>query len=175
MRMLLGCSWTAGWARLVLAASAMCALALAQNCLGTTNNLVILESQISDTSVVRTYTMCPNTNYSIGELDFSNALVNGQDMLPLRSNIRIRCGDDGSPKNLCIFVGGAIHVDGTGTFGILDTRLDNVVLQGLTFINASRYNVWINKPGDVLFEDCVFRVRSLVCLFQCQWGGGRIF
>jgi hypothetical protein len=110
---------------------------------------------------LRTYTLCSGT-YSIGTLDFDNELValSGQDMLPLRSNLHIKCGETGSRGNNCIINGGDVQVDGTSFYTIPGGTVENVILEGITFTGSMKHMVWINKPGDVLFKDCVFRVRS---------------
>jgi hypothetical protein len=111
---------------------------------------------------LRTYTLCPGTTYSIGTLDNDNELVamSGQDMLPLRSNLHIKCGDTGSRGNDCIINGGDVQVDGTDFYTIPGGTVENVTLEGLTFTGSMKHMVWINKRGNVLFKDCVFRVRS---------------
>jgi hypothetical protein len=107
---------------------------------------------------VRSYTLCPGT-YNIGTLNYDNEL-SGQDMLQLRSNMEIKCGDTGSRDNLCIINGGDVQVDGTNLYRVPDGTVDNVVLEGLTFTGSMKHMVWINKPGNVLFKDCEFRVRK---------------
>jgi hypothetical protein len=125
------------------------------------NTVALREGLLSanDLLQVRSYTLCAGT-YTIGTLNYDNALENGQDMLPLRSNMQIKCGDSGSRENLCIINGGDVQVDGTNLYSVPDGTVDNVILEGLTFTGSMKHMVWINKPGDVLFKDCEFRVRS---------------
>ncbi len=85
-------------------------------------------------------------------------------MIHLRPNLQIQCGDDGARANNCIVSGGTVQVDGTLFFRPNATSstmgLSNVVLTGLTFTNVEKYHVWIDQPGQVLFRDCAFQVRS---------------
>jgi hypothetical protein len=130
-------------------------------CYSNVNTISLREGLLNanELSQVRSYTLCPGT-YTIGTLNFDNELSDGQDMLPLRSNMQIKCGDSGSRDNLCIINGGDVQVDGTNLYSVPDGRVDNVVLEGLTFTGSMKHMVWINKPGNVLFKDCEFRVRK---------------
>ena len=110
----------------------------------------------SDTAS-RVYKLCSGS-YRITDVDYSMLSVNnGQNMVPLRSNLKIQCGDNGARENGCFIADGDILVDGTKNFGIGNERVDNVEIQGLTFSNAGRYAVWVNKPGSITFRDCEFR------------------
>lgn len=131
------------------------------NCYGNMNTISLREGLLSasDLLQVRLYTLCSGT-YTIGTLNYDNELSNGQDMLPLRSNMHIQCGDTGSRDNLCIINGGDVQADGTNLYSVPDGTVDNVILEGLTFTGSMKHMVWINKPGDVLFKDCEFRVRK---------------
>jgi Right handed beta helix region len=122
---------------------------------------------VSNSTIPRTHSLCPNTRYEIGYLDYSNNLYNGQDMIPLRSNMHLRCGGGGGHGSSqgqgqdCIIFGGDIQVDGSN---MMDTSIDaveNVLFEGLTFANASMHNVWINKPGSITFKNCTFRDNAL--------------
>lgn len=133
--------------------------AVQAQCIPNTWTIFNRESTVTDTSVQRSYILCPNTNYSIGTYDYSYQIVRGTGtpMIPLRPNMSVKCGTDGSFHNNCIIKGGPVHVDGTNHFGLVNGTVENVVFQGLTFENAQRYMVWINKGGSVTFEECVFR------------------
>ncbi|KAG7374205.1 hypothetical protein IV203_013300 [Nitzschia inconspicua] len=131
------------------------------SCIQDFQELYDLESAILDTSVNRTYVICPNKLYEVGYLDsfFHNLRQNqaGGPPLPLRSNMTIRCGDDGSIANLCFITGGHLQVDGTAMRGIDDTAIENVLLEGFVFINANKYSFWATKRGSVTFRDCEWR------------------
>ena len=79
-------------------------------------------------------------------------------MIPLRPNLHIKCGLNGSHHNSCVLNGGDVQVDGTTFLENTSTTVQNVLIEGLTFVNAQRYMVWITKPGNVTFRDCVFQV-----------------
>lgn len=129
------------------------------NCFNTINNIALNEAFLSATELLqkRTYNLCPGSNFTIGKLDFDYNLAGGQDMIPLRPNLHIKCGADGSRLNGCLVQGGTIQVDGTDNYGISQPRLDNVVLEGITFSDTRQHSAWFNKPGNVLFKDCEFR------------------
>lgn len=85
-------------------------------------------------------------------------------MIPIRSNMHLRCvaaGGGGSGNNTqdggCIIAGGDIQVDGSNLFDTSKDAVENVLFEGLTFVNASMHNVWINKPGSITFKNCTFR------------------
>jgi hypothetical protein len=140
----------------VFLASISASIVSSQNaCLATINALALEEAAIDDVSVMRKYTLCPNTVYAIGRLNNDNDVVEGQAFLPLRPNLHVQCGPNGSHEDQCLMQGGSLQVDGSSAYGISDSRVDNVILEGITFVNATR-NVWINKPGNVTFKDCEF-------------------
>lgn len=79
-------------------------------------------------------------------------------MIHARPNMHIKCGNDGKRENSCIISGGSVHIDGTPFFGVgSNLTVHNFTVSGLTFEAASRHSVWINKPGNVVFNDCEFR------------------
>jgi hypothetical protein len=141
------------------------ALAETIGCLTTTSELSLKESMVKDLTVTREYILCGNTIYNIGFLDsFGTVLSGGYDMIQLRPNLHLKCGATGSRENKCLVASGDIQLDGTSLSGVPSNNVDNVVITGLTFLDASQHTVWINKPGNVLFRDCEFRVRWLVLI-----------
>jgi len=135
-------------------------------CLTSINSLALREASVADTSAQRTYTLCINTEFEVGKLNYDNDIVlrdgTGQknDMIPLRSNLRIMCGASGSRSNNCVVRGGDVLVDGTHFFGISrSARLDNVTVEGITFVGAEKHALWFTRQGSgVVFRDCEFRV-----------------
>ncbi|KAL3922685.1 MAG: hypothetical protein SGILL_002071 [Bacillariaceae sp.] len=125
------------------------------------------ETLILNTSVNRTYTICPNKLYEIGELDVNYDIRQDDDggpPLPIRSNMNIRCGEDGSRDNLCFITGGFMQVDGTAIRGLSGHWINNVLIEGFVFVDAREYSFWGMKPGSVTFRDCEWRVRSQTLL-----------
>ena len=134
-------------------------------CIISINELESAEAQVTDFSVQRTYTLCPQTTYTIGRQDYFGTILyeTGSHMIHLRPNLHIQCGDTGARTNNCIISGGTIQVDGTSFFVANTTTinvLSNVQMTGLTFTNVEKYHVWIDQPGDVTFRDCAFQVRK---------------
>lgn len=136
------------------------------NCIGTIENLALREQFVPSYNAPRTYELCPGARYQLGTIDFSYRVV-GQGFIPLRSNLHIKCGADGSPDNNCVVHGGDVLLDGTSFYGITQDSVENVVIEGVTFENAGKHVAWINKRGSITFKDCVFRDnnRSTTPLF----------
>jgi hypothetical protein len=132
-----------------------------QECFERIQGIVDAENSISDYSQLRTYVLCPRKIYEIGTLDNNYELqgYNVHPPLPIRPNMHIKCGDTGSRDNLCWIATGDVHVDATKVRGIMETTVENVVIEGMVFLGAERYSVWASKPGDITFRDCEWRVR----------------
>jgi hypothetical protein len=127
-------------------------------CFTTINGLALQEAG-ADTSERRIYQLCPNSVYGIGTLDYDNVVQAGQEPIPLRPNMHIKCGSSGFLENNCVISGGDVQLDGTSFLGVRNSdRIDNVTIEGITFVDAHTYMVWLNKPGSVEFINCEFRV-----------------
>jgi hypothetical protein len=138
-----------------------------QPCIQDFNTIYELEDLVTDTSILRTYIVCPNTLYTIGLLDFNyNVRVEEYSStrknppLPLRPNMNIRCGDSGLKSNLCFITEGDIQLDGTPIRGINDPSLENIVIEGFIFMSAIRHSLWAMKTGSITFRDCEWTVRG---------------
>lgn len=127
---------------------------------------VELRDQYSDTSEPRTYIMCPNTVYEVGTFVAGNIppFTGGDAFFQPRPNVHIQCGDDGSSANNCTVIGGTLHVSASTIAGMTEPPT-NVTFTGLTFADTNRYSFWGNMPGDITFEDCIFKVSQLS---QCR-------
>lgn len=117
---------------------------------------------MTDTSIPRLYIVCPRHIYDIGNIDFDGNIIQPAvgrvaPPLPLRPNMTIRCGDQGTRDNLCWLRAGDLHVDGTKVLGIADETVENVRIEGFVFIGAREHALLVNKPGDITFRDCEFR------------------
>lgn len=145
----------------------LCALSLpsgtrGQSCIDDFEEIYKREAVVTDTTFPRMYILCPRTIYDIGYLDFSGNLIRPSigrisPPIPLRSNMTIRCGDQGSRENQCWLNGGDLHMDGTNIYGIKDDILENVRIEGISFIGARDHSLWATKPGSITFRDCQFR------------------
>lgn len=126
------------------------------------------ELAVTDTSIRRVYTLCPNTVFSPGIANPNTGVITGgQEPLACKSNCLIRCGTSGASSNKCV-------IDGTGTFGIFQIPynlfptqpkvVQNVVYQGITvdfFVSSGQIPVLAGSFfGDVTFQDCVFSNNS---------------
>lgn len=138
----------------------------AQSCIDDINEIYERESFITDTSFFRQYVICPNAIYEFATYDpVGNQVEPAQAAvvppIPLRPNMNIRCGDQGSRENLCWFAGGDLQMDGTATRGISDDNLDGVVIEGFVFIGSRMHSLWATKPGSITFRDCEWRVSKV--------------
>jgi len=135
---------------------------LGQSCIDDIEDIYKKEALVTDTSIPRLYIVCPRSIYEIGNLDFDGNLIQpkvGSVMppLPLRPNLTIRCGDNGSRDNTCWLRGGDLQMDGTKVRGIQDDTVENVKIEGFVFLGAREHSLLANKPGDITFRDCEFR------------------
>ena len=110
---------------------------------------------------VETYTLCPNTIYKIGSTGTGTIVEGGSPPLTLRQNTRYICGSDGKSSNNCVLTGGQFQL--LSLYNAFDYEIkSNIVLKGITFENGQTAGVLLVAPGDVIFDDCIFRV-SHVC------------
>eukprot|EP00536_Pseudo-nitzschia_multiseries_P011467 jgi/Psemu1/205883/e_gw1.392.9.1 len=140
-----------------------------QGCVKDFQEIHDLEAKVVDSVRPRRYIVCPKTTIHIGELDFNNRLrfpepsnldgnsINTNPPLPLRPNMNIRCGDDGSKTNNCVITGGHLQVDGTSTRGITESSVDNIIIEGFIFENATKSSFLVDKPGTITLKNCEWR------------------
>lgn len=127
----------------------------------TTIAAVKLRDQYTDTSLPRTYNLCPNTVYQVGTFVAGDIppFSGGDAFFTPRPNVQVLCGDDGSSANNCTIIGGTVHVAASTIVGMTEPPT-NVVFSGLTFAETNRYSFWGNMPGDITFNDCIFKVSQ---------------
>ena len=133
-----------------------------QSCIDDFQDIYTRESFVTDTSIPRLYIVCPRHIYDIGNIDFDGNIIQPAvgrvaPPLPLRPNMTIRCGDQGTRDNLCWLRAGDLHIDGTKVLGIADETVENVQIEGFVFIGAREHALLANKPGSITFRDCEFR------------------
>jgi hypothetical protein len=152
-------------------ASVLVTIVQGQSCISDFREIYDQEAQVNDTGVARHYVLCPNQIFVVGKLDFNNHVRLGSGVegdpainppLPLRPNMTIRCGDDGSLANMCWIVDGDLQLDGTAMRNITDPSLDNILIEGLTFMSSSKHSLLATKPGAITFQDCEWKVRILL-------------
>ena len=165
------------------------------SCATTVTEIINRELRYSSTDVPRLHIICPGTFWEISYLDhyrqdllvLSNSDSNQGDiqpMIPLRSNMILRCGDDGRSENSCIVSDGYIQLDGTSLFasqfsntgtGTNTTSssttssssssssssqmLNNIVIEGLTFVGGrhAKQSLLAQSPGSITFRRCIWR------------------
>ena len=127
------------------------------------------EAAVEDTSIERTYMLCPNTTYTTGvyvpaaDGSGSGNIENGDLPLFVRPNARVVCGNDGRKENNCVVGGGTFGAVSTPGFVFPEILYDNVRYQGITFANhlsGGTGLIAIMSAANITFVDCVFKVRS---------------
>lgn len=142
----------------------LCGRLTAGQCYDSLQDIEAREQLVQDDQVLRTYILCANTDFQIGSLpSYYGALSSSNPtLLHLRPNIKLQCGDNGAQSNSCRLVNGDVQLEGTNFFGIKhEKRLDNVWLEGLTFVGPRRHYVLMDQPGDIMFLNCDFQVSTL--------------
>ena len=82
--------------------------------------------------------------------------------LNAQSNMRIKCGPNGDPKNNCILQGEAGYFVLTNSYwSFMEPEVKNFTVEGLTMRDPSTILRMLNG-GDVTFRNCVFQV-SVPC------------
>ena len=131
------------------------------SCISNLNDIVAAELMVSDLTVRRTYVLCPNTSFPTG-LVVNGQVEGGQFPIPLRPNMTVQCGDNGSRDNSCRIVGGFGLLSGPSTFAdVADLGL--AIVQGVTFTSLNQTTLFIGQfNGVVEIKDCVFEVRLML-------------
>ena len=141
---------------------------LASQCISNIKDIYGAEKAVTDTAVQRTYVICPNKRYKVGTYDFYSQNLRGgsnsEPPLPLRPNIKIQCGEDGSRS--CYIDSGDLQVDGTAIHGLRDNNLDNIEIIGFIFESAIKNSVLATKPGSITFKNCEWTVSSKIVLHR---------
>ena len=128
------------------------------------SNLTELEDLVSLKSpfVVETYTLCPNTTYTIGSFDPTTEVnIDGWKPIFTRANSIFQCGDDGKSSNNCVITGGNFQILHEVISFNRESK-DNVVIKGITFEDATNGGLLLAAPGDITLIDCIFRVSRIV-------------
>lgn len=124
-------------------------------------NQVAARIEAKNAFQVETYTLCPNTVYKIGYPGSNGLTEDGFPALSLRQNIRYICGADGKSSNNCVITGGKYQLISTLSMFNGEVK-SNIIIKGVTFQNGQTAGVLLVAPGDVYFEDCIFRVSNFV-------------
>lgn len=110
------------------------------------------EGSVDDSSIGRTYILCPDKKYTVG----SSPIVIGQ------PNMHVICGIDGDSNNDCFLSGGMVQLKISDEFRTTGTIVPaaNALVQGLTFEEASATNILAQFPGEIRIQNCIFLVRT---------------
>lgn len=107
-----------------------------------------------------TFILCPNTEYRIGDRDPSQpeCFFDGDTTIQLRQFSKISCGEDGSSQNNCTIKGGFSQMVTTAGSYNLEQKT-RIVVEGITFAQGRGASLFLAAGGDIVFQDCVFKVR----------------
>lgn len=145
-------------------------------CTSYLDDIYFSESDVKDSTVQRTYVLCPDTVFRVGSRhDQDGTPLGGSYPIILgRSNIRVLCGANGSFDNGCEVINGVVQVAHFDEFGNNNGPIANALVQGISFSGASAINALVSGTGDVVFRDCVFRENSNVASVFVQLLDGKI-
>ena len=122
---------------------------------------------VEDTSVLRTYILCENTEFIMGRNNENGpGFVGGFGPLSPRANAIYKCGKSGSSENNCVLIDGTFQLVSFGNS--FDEEQNNVVYQGITFESGFQGGLLMANPGDITFKDCILRVgqyHNCICLY----------
>ena len=104
------------------------------------------------------FVICPGTIIDLGFLVPGVGIEKGQTPIIPRSNTEIICGEDGRVENNCLIRGGDFALIAVPVFFRQDLSVNNVLIKGLTFEGQVQYVSFMAVAGDIVFEDCIFRV-----------------
>lgn len=114
-----------------------------------------------DHGKVAEFTLRENTVFEVdATVNRSDPLAGAQPPLLVQSNMRIKCGKNGSVLNKCIVTRGDVLLLNTA-FGAFDHGADNVVFEGITFNHdsvTSSKMIELTSAGSITFKNCVFMV-----------------
>ena len=132
------------------------ALAQDTSCFTSTDELFDYLAQEADGSDDITVVLCPDTVFLIGNLDDGSAAVEDGTM-PLIAFPRVTylCGEDGSSANNCILESGNIQF-----WNPPGAAVETVLVQGLTFQDATFVSIYLQGSGQISFIDCIIRVSA---------------
>jgi hypothetical protein len=112
--------------------------------------------------MVETYILCPDTIYTIGDRDphRPDCYLNGDVAVQLRQFSTIQCGANGSSLNNCTIRGGYNQMATTAGSYELEDKV-GIVVQGITFAQGRGGALFLAAGGDIVFRDCIFKVKQL--------------
>ena len=113
-------------------------------------------------NVPKRFVICPGTTVNLARLVPGEGFTDGQSPIIPRSNTEYLCGEDGASKNNCKLVGGDFGVIAVPVFFRQDTQVKNVKIKGFTFKGQKQYHSFSAYPGDITFEDCIFKVSEVL-------------
>ena len=136
------------------------------------DEVATLEEGLTSADIVfeREIILCPNTIFVMrheGNQPKGNTTQEeGFDPIRPRPNAHYKCGHDGSALNNCVIQGGSFAiVTSEISSSSRDTSDDNITFEGITFESQIQATAMFDKRGDIVFDDCIFRVSFLLLSF----------
>ena len=138
------------------------------NCTSNLDDILYFQFDENDTAIAtdipQVWTLCPETEYKLGFATVDGSIVGGFLPLFLRSNMTIKCGEDGKSSNNCNLTTGSIALlTFVGFFAEEEFYLENAVLSGITFSESIREQYFVigGMGGQAEIIDCRFYVSML--------------
>jgi hypothetical protein len=134
-------------------------------CVTSLDDVYYFEANLADDRSLRTYILCPGTKFEVGSRNGNNGTPFdlSHPIIINRPNMRVLCGADGSSQNDCVITGGDMQLGIIDEFNTGGLPAMNSLVRGITFTGASLANIQATFPCHVIFQDCIFRVRQIVC------------
>mmetsp|Transcript_5940 Transcript_5940/g.12194 ORF Transcript_5940/g.12194 Transcript_5940/m.12194 type:complete len:555 (-) Transcript_5940:97-1761(-) len=131
----------------------LCKSAVAQDtsCFTNTTELFDYLAQVADGSDDITVVLCPDTVFLIGNID-GDSSMDGTMPLVTFPRVTYLCGEDGSSDNHCILENGDIQF-----WNPPGAAVGTVVVQGLTFQDATFVSIYLQGSGQISFIDCIIQ------------------
>lgn len=112
-----------------------------------------------DYSVQWEVELCPRTDLRVMDVERDEPYAGNMPPLMAQSNMRVRCGEDGSLTNRCVVYEGASLL--LNTFSMSqEYEAKNVVFEGITFERGVESFLELTNGGDITFRNCLFRVSD---------------
>jgi hypothetical protein len=128
-------------------------------CFGDFSDIYDSEAEMDSDETTRTYRLCGSQEYLIrtSDAEDDDRENTTSPLIVGRSNVHVLCGADGKSNNGCRLRGGTYQLTIEDEYRV-GKPFQNVLIQGLTFQEATTYNVATGSNNDVMLNDCIFSV-----------------
>jgi hypothetical protein len=104
--------------------------------------------------------ICPGTNIDVFLSQRFDPSAGIEPAIPLQSNLKIKCGEQGRLRDACIIGSGNTLL--LNMFAMSrELAAVNVVIEGITFQDGTESLLELTNGGDITFRNCLFRVSGV--------------